>query len=143
VNLFSAHAYNRLGISPKGGWEWTTDPAQVAEKARKTTDAKTPYAKADVGAKLAMFLQLRDGFGWGAIGAVLKSYSDDQSKDPNLLPKNPQAERDEFLVRMSRQVERDLYPFLHDMWGIEITPEARQKVAGLKSWMPEGFTVSN
>lgn len=139
VNLFSAHAYNRLGISPKGGWAWTVDPKQVAEKARKATDAKTPYAKADVGTKLAMFLQLRDAFGWEPVAAVLKSYSDDQSKDPNLLPKNPQAERDAFLIRMSRQAKHDLYPFLHDLWGIEITPEARRKTADLKPWMPEGF----
>ena len=94
VNLFSSHAYNRLGISPKGGWAWTVDPKQVAEKARKASSAGTPYAKADVATKLAMYLQLRDAFGWEPIAAVLKSYSDDQSTDPKRLPEGEQAERD-------------------------------------------------
>lgn len=141
VNLFSSHAYNRLGISPKGGWAWTVDPKQVAEKARKASSAGTPYAKADVATKLTMYLQLRDAFGWESIAAVLKSYSDDQSTDPKRLPEGEQAERDDFLVRMSSQVKHDLYPFFHGVWGLELGEDARQKVAGLKPWLPDGFTV--
>ena len=141
VNLFSSHAYNRLGISPKGGWAWTVDPKQVVEKARKATSAGTTYAKADVGTKLAMFLQLRDAFGWDPIAAVLKSYSDDQNIDPTRLPQGEQAERDEFLVRMSGQVKHDLYPFLHGVWGLELGEDARKKTAELKPWLPDGFAL--
>lgn len=141
VNLFSTHAYNELGISPKGGWAWTVDPKQVAEKARKAIDSKLSYARAEVGTKLAMWLQIRDGFGWAPISAVLKSYSDDQDEHPEMLPKNPQEERDQLCIRLSRQVKRNLYPFLHDVWGMEVSDTARDHVSDLPAWMPDGFTT--
>lgn len=141
VNLFSAHAYNSLAISPKGGWTWTIDPKQVAEKAHQATDVGTSYAKADVGTKLAMWLQLRDGFGWEPIAALLKSYSDDQDKHPDSLPKNPQDERDQLCLRLSKQVKHNLYPFMHGVWGLEISDAARDQVASQPAWMPEGFSA--
>jgi hypothetical protein len=67
VNLVSTHAYDRLGIAPEGGWAWTVDPKQVAAKAHQAISAGTPFAKADVGTRLAIFLQLRDAFGWEPI----------------------------------------------------------------------------
>jgi len=52
-----------------------------------------------------------------------------------------EAKRDEFLVRLSGQVKHDLYPFLHGVWGLELGEDARKKVAELKPWLPDGFTV--
>lgn len=137
VNLFTVHAYDKLAIAPKQSFAWTVDPALVSAKARKAIEAKTPYAEADVGTRLAMYLQLRDGFGWEPIQTVLKSYSDDQCANPEKLPKSDQHKRDEFLVRMSRAVNRNLSPFMKDLWGIQISDEARNSVSQLKPWMPE------
>ncbi|MFZ9941899.1 MAG: M60 family metallopeptidase [Luteolibacter sp.] len=142
VNLFSSHAYDKLRITPKGGWAWTVNPELVAAMARKAIDAKTPYAEAKVGTRLAMYLQLRDAFGWEAIQAVLKSYSDDECANPEKLPKSDQSKRDEFFVRMSRAVNRDLSPFMQKLWGIEISEEAKKLVSDLKPWTPEGFPAS-
>ncbi|MCP5534289.1 MAG: hypothetical protein H7A49_09335 [Akkermansiaceae bacterium] len=143
VNLFSAHAYDRLKIAPKGGWAWTVDPKQVAEKARNGLAKGTPFAKADVGTRLAMFLQLRDAFGWQPIAALLKSYSDDHDRSPELLPRTNDEERDQLCVRLSNILNRNLYPFLHDLWGIEISDAARDKVSNLPPWMPEGFVANS
>jgi hypothetical protein len=38
---------------------------------------------------------------------------------------------------MSRAVNRNLSPFMKDLWGIEISDEARNSVSQLKPWMPE------
>ena len=143
MNLFSAHAYDRLKIAPKGGWAWTVDPKQVAEKARNGLAKGTPFAKADVGTRLAMFLQIRDTFGWQPIAALLKSYSDDHDRSPELLPRTNDEERDQLCVRLSNILNRNLYPFLHDLWGIEISDAARDKVSNLLPWMPEGFVANS
>jgi hypothetical protein len=110
VNLFSAHAMDRLGMDNRGGWSWTADSKAVGEKAREAlADGKT-YLDLGAGHKLSMFLQLRDAFGWESIQAVLVGYTDDQDRTPEILPKENQSRRDEFLVRMSRATQRNLVP---------------------------------
>jgi hypothetical protein len=139
VNLFSTHAYDRLGIAPEGGWAWTVDPKQVAAKAHQAIAAGTPFAKADVGTRLAMFLQLRDAFGWEPISKLLQSYSEDQDRDPTLLPTNDAEERDQLCLRLSKIVQRNLHPFFAELWRIEISDEVRNQLAEFEGWMPPPF----
>jgi hypothetical protein len=42
------------------------------------------------------------------------------------------------MVRFSRHVGRDLGPFF-EAWGVPTSEEARQSIADLPGWMPEGF----
>jgi hypothetical protein len=50
--------------------------------------------------------------------------------------------RDEWLVRLSRAVSRDLGPFFA-AWGVPVSGAARAAVATLPAWLPEpGFPAA-
>jgi len=139
VNLFSTHAMDRMQMSNRGGWSWTASPKEVEKRAHQIMSGKKRYPELGAGDKLTMYLQLRDAFGWKTIQKMLTSYSDDQNHHPEKLPKENQAKRDAFLVRMSQASGHNLTPFLQDLWGIQMSPEAVEKVKNLPAWMPEGF----
>ncbi|MGY8770105.1 MAG: M60 family metallopeptidase [Pirellulales bacterium] len=138
VNLFSAHAFDQLGMQLRGGWSWTASAEAVEEKATKYLAQGKTYAEGDAGDKLAMHLQIRHAFGWDAYRKVLASYSRDQSEDPTRLPKGEQAERDAWMVRMSQATGHNLAPFFGKTWGIPLSPEAVKEVAELPSWSGSG-----
>lgn len=83
---------------------------------------------------LTTYIQLVDGFGWDAWKKYLYSFS-----DPGFgpAPKTDDEKRDQFLVRYSKIVNRNLGPFF-DFWGIPVSSTARSEVAKLESWMPKG-----
>lgn len=138
VNLFSAHAFDQLGMTLRGGWTWTANAKAVEEKASRYLAQGKTYADGGAGDKLAMHLQIRDSFGWAAYRKVLASYSRDQDEDPARLPKGEQAERDAWLIRMSQATGHNLAPFFGKVWGIPLSPEAVAKVAELPSWSGPG-----
>ncbi len=140
VNLFSAHAMDRMKVSNRGGWSWTASSDEVSKRAHKIMKGEKRYPELGAGDKLVMYLQLRDAFGWKSIQKLLTGYSKDQDKNPEVLPKNNQAKRDAFLVRMSEVTGHNLTPFLQDLWGIKMSSEAVKKVQSLPAWMPKGFT---
>jgi hypothetical protein len=139
VNFFSAHAMDRLGLTDRRGWTWTADPGAVEEKAREALAKKKPYVELGAGDKLAMYLQVRDAFGWDPIQTVLEGYSDDQDHNPQVLPKEDPAKRDEFLVRLSKATGHNLAPFMKDLWGVPVSDAAVDEVSDLPVWMPKGF----
>ncbi len=134
VNIFTAWANHALGLRPEGGWGWTPDRVPTMRRALDAV-AAGPYRDLGAGEKLAMFLQLRDGFGWDAIGAIIESYQ----QGP--LPDGEQAERDEFLIRASQVTGHDLSRFLGDVWGLALGDDARAAVADLPDWLPAMGTV--
>jgi hypothetical protein len=138
VNLFSAHAFDQLGMQSRGGWSWTASAEAVAEKATKFLAQGKTYAEGGAGDKLAMHLQIRHAFGWDAYRKVLASYSRDHDENPARLPKGEQAERDAWLVRMSQATGHNLAPFYGKTWGIPLSPKAVEKVAELPTWNGSG-----
>lgn len=138
VNLFTVHAMQTLGLETQGGWAWTATAEGVAERARQGIE-QGGYQQVGVGHKLAMFLQVRDAFGWDPICETLTSYSTDQDEDPSRLPADEQAERDEMALRLSRATGHNLVPFLRDLWKLPISEGIEAQVGGLPAWMPEGF----
>lgn len=140
VNLFSSHAMDRLKMQNRGGWSWTGDADAVAAQAHKALSSEKKYPEMGAGEKLAMYLQLRDQFGWEKIQKVLAGYSTDQDIDPARLPGNDnQEKRDAFLIRMSEASGHNLTAFMQDLWGISMSPEAVEKLQDLPSWIPAGF----
>jgi len=139
VNLFSSHAMDRMKMADRGGWSWTASSDEVTQRAHKILSGKKRYPELGAGEKLTMYLQLRDQFGWKTIQKVLAGYSNDQDKQSDVLPKSNQAKRDAFLVRMSKAAEHNLTPFLQDLWGIEMSPDAIDKVKDLPVWVPKGY----
>ncbi len=133
VNIFTSTVYDVMEIPTRGGWSWTGPRPQVMQKALDGLGEGGAFSSLDVGFKLAMFLQLRDGWGWGAFQALFAGYN---STDPADLPIGDQEERDEFLVRFSEVVGHDMGPFLGDRWGLAFSDDARAEVAALPDWLP-------
>jgi len=84
---------------------------------------------------LIPYLQLQETFGWKAYKQVFASYRNSPPK-PRLT--NDLAKIDEWVVRFSQVVGRNLAPF-HRAWGLPVSAAAETKVAHLPVWMPPGF----
>jgi len=50
-------------------------------------------------------------------------------------PKTDMDKHDQWMVRMSRAVGRDLGPFF-EKWGVPTSEKARASIGGLPPWMP-------
>lgn len=134
VNLFSAHAFDQLGMRDRRGWTWTASAEAVKEKASTFLAEGGTYSEGSAAEKLAMHLQIRHAFGWDAYREVLAGYSKLQDDNPSQLPENEQAERDAWLVGMSQATRHNLAPFYGEVWGIPLSPEAVQSVEDLPVW---------
>lgn len=84
---------------------------------------------------LIMYMQLREAFGWEAYKKVFAEYRALPDAD---RPKTDEAKRDQWMVRFSRAVGKDLGPFF-TAWGVPTSQGARDSIAELPDWMPEGF----
>lgn len=90
--------------------------------------------KSDPFLALILYQQLRDGFGWEAYKKVLAEYRDLPAGE---RPKTEIDKHDQWMVRFSRVVGKNLGPFFQ-YWGIPTSEAARQSISGLPVWMPEG-----
>jgi len=131
VNIFTVYAYDQMGIREQGGWSWTGAADTVMKRAIEGTELG-PYAAIGVGYKLALFLQLRDHFGWPAIQEVFERYNATGTE----LPQGDAAERDTWLIQVSEVVGHNLSAFMGEVWGLEISEGAQNQVADLPDWMP-------
>ncbi|MFP4057265.1 MAG: M60 family metallopeptidase [Candidatus Brocadiia bacterium] len=84
---------------------------------------------------LLMYIQLQEAFGWEAYREVFAQY---RRLPPGQGPRTDAEKRDQWMVRFSRAVGRDLGPFFQ-AWGVPTSDEARAAIADLPDWMPEGF----
>jgi hypothetical protein len=103
--------------------------------------AGRPFEKwqADPFLGLLMYIQLKDAFGWEAYRKVFAEYRDLPPKD---RPRDDGQKRDQWMVRFSRTVGRNLGPFFQ-AWGVPTSSEARASVAGLPAWMPAGMPAAS
>lgn len=84
---------------------------------------------------LIMYMQLREAFGWDAYKKVFAEYRE----LPDVQrPKSDDDKRDQWMVRFSRAVGKNLGPFF-SAWGVPTSQAARDSIADLPEWMPEGF----
>lgn len=81
---------------------------------------------------LTMYIELREAFGWEAFKAVFAEYRDLPAGE---RPTTEPEKRDEWMVRFSRQVGRNLGAFFR-AWGVPVSDEAVSSVAALPEWMP-------
>lgn len=82
-----------------------------------------------------MYWQMQEAFGWDAYKRVFAEYRGLSKAD---RPKNDDEKRDQWLMRMSRTVGRNLGPFF-TTWGVPTSDAARAAVSDLPEWMPDGF----
>jgi hypothetical protein len=82
-----------------------------------------------------MYDQLRAEFGWDAYKKVFAEYRDLPKSE---RPKSDQDKRDQWMVRFSRAVGRNLAAFFQ-AWSVPVTDGAVEQVNDLPQWMPEGW----
>ena len=82
-----------------------------------------------------MYIQLKDEFGWDALKKTFVQYRGLSESD---RPKSDEEKRDQWMVRLSKTVGRNLGPFF-ETWGIPTSEEARASIKELPEWMPEDF----
>lgn len=135
VNLFSMYIMQKVcGVGVRDGH------GAIKEQPRNLTRHVTLGAsfelwKSDPFLALLMYIQLQEAFGWEAYQRVFAEYRD---LPGDQRPKNDDEKRDQWLVRMSRTVGRNLGPFFQ-AWGVPTSEAARASVAGLPEWMPPDF----
>ena len=79
---------------------------------------------------LTMFIQLRQTFGWEPFKTVFHEYT---TLGDGERPKSETDKHDQFMVRFSKAVGKDLGPFF-TAWGLPTSAAARAQLAGLPTW---------
>lgn len=132
VNLFTMYVIDHL-ISD---YKPRADLTPVAQNKRWNDYrlAGSPFEqwKAEPFLALIMYRQLIDAFGWDSFKRVFAEY---RSLSAEQRPKTDDEKRDQWLLRMSRTVNRNLSNFF-DAWGVPTSIRARSSLADLPSWMP-------
>jgi hypothetical protein len=128
-NLFSLIVMEKVANQPVKDWLAKQMPA-----AKKHIEAGAPFEtwKSEPFLALTMYAQIQQAFGWEPYYKVFAIYRDLPEKD---RPKNDDEKRDQWMVRMSRVLGRNLGPFFQ-AWGVPTTQAARDSIKDLPSWMP-------
>ena len=77
-----------------------------------------------------MYIQLQQAFGWEPFKKVFAEY---RQLPQSERPKNDAEKRDQWMVRFSRAVGKDLGPFFV-AWGVPVSAAARASLADLPAW---------
>lgn len=132
VNLFSMYILETACEKPMGsGHDALAQRAKMIER-HVEKGRSFDHWKSDPFLALVMYQQLREAFGWEAYKAVFETYR----KLPNAeRPRTEEQKRDQWMVRFSRQVGKNLGPFF-EAWGVPTSAAARDSIKDLPGWMP-------
>ncbi|MGV3531211.1 MAG: M60 family metallopeptidase [Chthoniobacteraceae bacterium] len=136
-NLFSFYCSEMVaGLAPGEGHD-AMEPNRVAERLKKhlATRANFQRWKDDPFLALIMYYQLRTAFGWEPYKKVFAEY---QTLSRAERPKNDDEKRDQWMVRFSRTIGKNLGPFFQ-AWGVPTSESARASIQDLPAWMPEDW----
>ena len=139
-NLFTMYVIDRIGgTKPANG---RVGLPVVAEKfANYTKGGKPLFAEwqADPFLALAMYVQLQHAFGWDAYKKVFAEY---RALPASEKPKKTGERVDQWMVRFSKTVNRNLGPFFQ-AWGLPVTDAALASIAKLPAWPKEAWPGTN
>ncbi len=134
-NLFSLYICESVcGLPMSTGHDALKRPEETIGK-HLALGAKFDRWKSEPFVALMMYIQLRESFGWEAFKQVFAEYRDLPRSE---RPKDDDESRDQWMVRFSRTVSRNLGPFF-ETWGVPTSKSARDSIADLPVWMPAGF----
>jgi hypothetical protein len=121
--------------------DWLIGHPAITPEARKQNIDQIKRAsdkwqtwKSDPFLALTTYIQIMQEFGWESWRKYLHSFAD-TSYGP--APKDDADARDQFLIRYSKIVNKNLSPFF-DFWGIPVSASAKEQVSKLETWMPKG-----
>ena len=137
VNLFTLYVFDRLCGIVASSDAWADRDRSRAELMAlyDFDDPDFEQWKSDPALALVMYEQMQEEFGWDAYRSVFATY---RALSDEERPKNDDGKRDQWLVRFSRQVGRNLGPFF-ETWGVPTSQAARDSIADLPTWMPPDF----
>lgn len=132
-NLFSLYVHEKL--TPKSYTHDAVQPADQAKRKREYIGAGRPFQKwkEDPFLALIMYHELRREFGWKPFQMVFAQYA---ALPPSERPQNDDERRDQWMVRFSRVVNKNLGPFF-EAWGVPTSPAARASIAKLPAFNPK------
>ncbi|MBI5834428.1 MAG: hypothetical protein HZB16_19190 [Armatimonadetes bacterium] len=132
-NLFSLYSCEVVSGEKVVDSSWL-NPAKRSETVRKYFADGAPFDrwKSDPALALMMYAQLQQQFGWDAVRKTIASYRTNAGGEQ---PKSDQDKRDQWMVRFSRTVGRNLGPFF-TTWGVPTSDAARKSIEGLPVWLP-------
>ena len=134
VNLFTLYVFEFLCGVPVTesyyGWVDARSRELIARYDYENPDFE--QWKRERALALFMYIQLQEAFGWDAYRQVFATY---RALPDAERPKSDDEKRDQWLVRFSRQVGRNLGPFFEG-WGVPTSPSARASIANLPLWLP-------
>jgi hypothetical protein len=134
VNLFTMHTLETVcGATKEESTKRALGQPDRLKKYLANPDFNT--WQNDAFLALAMYAQLRLEFGWEPYKNVFADY---RALPRDQRPRTEEEKRDQWMTRMSKQVNRNLGPFFQ-AWGVPTSDAARKSVADLPPWMPEGF----
>ncbi len=135
-NLFSLYVYEKFCDQP------VATHKRGSKEFRRNKMSKMNFDKPEFGKwksdpflALVMYLQIQQEFGWEPFRRVFREYLALPKQD---RPKNDAEKRDQWMVRMSRQVGRNLGPFFQ-LWGLSTSEKARKSIEGLPPWISTDF----
>jgi len=136
VNLFTIYTLeNACGLTSQAHPSFT----QVArtKKLRAFLQNKPNFDlwKRDPFLALDMYIRLQEAFGWQAFKKVFAEY---RALPRSRRPKSDDEKRDQWLVRFSRTIGKNLGPYF-EAWGVPTSKAARDSIEDLPKWMPNGF----
>lgn len=136
VNLFTLYVFEKVcGVSVAKS---RVMQKRVQDRVHNYLHSGAPFDKwkSDPILALVMYVQLQQAFGWETYQKVFTEY---RNLKENERPHTDAEKRDQWLVRFSRAVGRDLGPFFQ-AWGVPTSDNARASVANLPTWMPDDMT---
>jgi len=93
--------------------------------------------KSDPFLGLIMYIQMQQEYGWEPFQKVFAEY---RELPNDRRPKTEDEKRDEWMVRFSVTVRRNLGPFFQ-AWGVPTSETARASITDLPVWMPDDIPV--
>lgn len=132
VNLFTLYLLDKLcGIDPSEG---RMAKPKIRSDVRRHFAAGCPFDqwKRKPFVALAMYVQMQQAFEWEPFRAVFAEY---RGLPDGQRPKTDDDKRDQWLVRFSRRVGKNLGPFFQT-WGVPTSEQARSSLADLPVWVP-------
>ncbi len=135
ANLFTLYVFDKVnGMPPRTLRDFSEEGRAKMLKAYLEDGPNFQEWKRNPFLALLMYIQLQEAFDWKSFKSVFAEYSDLPLDE---RPKDDGERRDQWMVRFSRTVERNLSPFF-EAWGIPTSKEAQNSIAELPAWMPEG-----
>ena len=136
VNLFTLYVYEFLcGIPVAENYRGSAEFRAEQMALYDFDDPDFEQWKREPFLALVMYEQLQQAFGWNAYRDVFNTY---RALSETERPESDDQKRDQWMVRFSRQVGRDLGPFF-EAWGVPTSQAARDSIADLPPWMPPNF----